>query len=85
MELSQDLGHIPIIFIRFNTDGYKNKDEKISSCWSTNKSGILVVKKEKEKEWRQRLDELSIQIDYWINEENKTDKTIEVIQLFYDT
>ena len=83
MELSQDIGHRPIIFIRFNPDDYKDKNNKlIKSCWSFNKSGICVVKKQKINEWNERLEILKQTIDYWLN--NKTDKTIEIIQLFYD-
>ena len=32
----------------------------------------------------QRLNELEKCINYWVNPENITDKTIETIQLFYD-
>jgi hypothetical protein len=39
MELSQDVGHRPIIFIRFNPDEYTNKENKITSCWGVNKNG----------------------------------------------
>jgi len=85
MELSQDIGHRPIIFIRFNPDEYYNEKEKITSCWGTNKNGICVVKKTKNKEWTERLEALSNQIDYWIDKQNKTDKTVEILQLFYDT
>jgi hypothetical protein len=51
MELSQDLGHRPIIFIRFNPDDYINiNNERVRSCWSiTKKTGI--VKIEYKKEW----------------------------------
>jgi hypothetical protein len=42
-----------------------------------------VLKKSKLKEWAERLECLRAQIQYWI--ENPTDKTVEVIQLFYDT
>jgi hypothetical protein len=83
MELSQDLHHKPIIFIRFNPDEYKKNDELISSCWGTNKKGICVIRKKEE--WENRLETLNEQIKYWVNPENKTDKTIEIIQLFYDT
>jgi Holliday junction resolvase len=83
MELSQDIGHRPIIFIRFNPDDYKDKNNKlIKSCWCLNKSGICVVKKQKINEWNKRLEILKETIEYWLN--NKTDKTIEIIQLFYD-
>jgi hypothetical protein len=90
MELSQDVNHRPIIFIRFNPDEYTIEDPdtnaitKISSCWGINQNGICTVKKSKKKEWDRRLETLSQQIHYWTNPINKTDKTIEVVQLFYD-
>jgi len=84
MELSQDLGHRPIIFIRFNPDEYKNNDSMITSCWGQDKKGICVVKKTKKDEWRQRLNTLEEVINYWLNPNHKTNKTIEIIQLFYD-
>ena len=85
MELSQDTGHRPIVFIRFNPDHYVNTDgSKITSCWGTDRNGICVVKKSKKKEWVQRLNCLKESINYWINPENKTDKTVETVQLFYD-
>ena len=85
MELSQDLGHRPIIFIRFNPDDYLNTGNTITSCWSNNKNGICTIKKSKQDEWTQRLNSLTSQLDYWIDPVNKTDKTIETVQLFYDS
>jgi hypothetical protein len=84
MELSQDVGHRPIIFIRFNPDDYENKEKNITSCWGINKNGICVIKKTKKEEWNERLQALKSQIEYWSNEENKTEKTVEIIQLFYN-
>lgn len=86
MQLSQDVEHRPIVFIRFNPDDYINlNNEKITSCWGTTPTtGILKIKNNKNDEWKSRLNVLKMQIEYWINEENKTEKTIEVIQLFYD-
>jgi hypothetical protein len=84
MELSQDLGHRPIVFIRFNPDGYKKDGKNITSCWGCDKNGICVVKKSKQKEWLERLNTLEEQIKYWICPENMTDKTIETIHLYYD-
>ena len=84
MELSQDLAHRPIIFIRFNPDEYDNNGINVSSCWVQNNKGILVVKKTKKKEWSQRLKTLEENINYWINPEHTTNKTIEIIHLFYD-
>lgn len=85
MQISQDVGHRPIIFIRFNPDDYINSNgEKITSCWSiTPKTGILKIKNNKNDEWLKRLDMLKETIEYWSNPENKTEKTLEVIQLFY--
>jgi hypothetical protein len=85
MELSQDLGHRPIVFIRFNPDDYKKDGKNITSCWGQNKNGICVVKKSKQKEWLERLNTLEEQIKYWTCPENMTDKTIETIHLYYDT
>ena len=84
MELSQDLGHRPIIFIRFNPDDYTENGTKISSCWGQDKKGICVVKKSKKNEWTQRLNVLEYHINYWITPENITNKRIESIPLFYD-
>jgi hypothetical protein len=82
MELSQDVNHRNIVFIRFNPDEYKSECVVVTSCWGINKNGICVVKKTKQNEWEKRLESLSEQIDYWL--ENKTDKMVEIIQLFYD-
>jgi len=84
MELSQDMGHRPIVFIRFNPDKYERNGENITSCWGQDKNGIFVVKKSKKDEWNQRLNVLEEHINYWIDPQNITNKTVEVIQLFYD-
>jgi hypothetical protein len=84
MELSQDLGHRPIVFIRFNPDEYTKNETNISSCWGVDKKGICVVKKSKKEEWAERLKCLVENINYWITPENTTSKTVEIIQLYYD-
>jgi hypothetical protein len=83
MELSQDLQHRPIVFIRFNPDDYINQQngELIKSCWKLNKLGIMQISKTKQNEWDARLYSLKQQIQYWID--NSTEKTIEIIELFY--
>jgi hypothetical protein len=85
MLLSQDVGHRHMVFIRFNPDEYNTKDGKVTSCWGLNGKGICTVKKAKQKEWNERLEVLKSQIEYWINPGNKTEKTVEVVQLFYDS
>jgi hypothetical protein len=84
MELSQDVGHRPIIFIRFNPDDYMENGTNTTSCWTNNKLGLCTVKKSKNKEWTERLLQLTNQIEYWTTPVNQTDKTIEIVQLFYD-
>jgi hypothetical protein len=82
MELSQDLQHRPIVFIRFNPDDYTNQDGiLVKSCWKLNKLGVMQITKTKQKEWEDRIKNLKQQIQYWID--NKTEKTIEIIELFY--
>ena len=83
MELSVDVGHRPIVFIRFNPDDYIEKyGKKVRSEWHTNKTGLFVINPKKQKLWQKRLDILYEQIRYW--SENKTEKMIETIHLFYD-
>ena len=82
MELSRDIGHRPIIFIRFNPDKYIDKNNKsIPSCFSITKTtGALKITNTNK--WNTRLNSLKNQIDYW--NKNETNKTIEIIQLYYD-
>jgi hypothetical protein len=82
MEISQDVGHRPIVFIRFNPDNYIQADKTITSCWGLNKTGVCVVKKSKQGEWGHRLACLKDQITYWID--NPPEKMVEVIQHFFD-
>ena len=82
MELSQDLQHRPIVFIRFNPDDYTNQNGiLVKSCWKLNKLGVMTIPRNKQKEWEQRIDCLKQQIQYWID--NPTEKTIEIVELFY--
>ena len=81
MEISKDLQHRPIIFIRFNPDSYTDKNGiKISSCWKVNGLGVLQI--HKQTEWDERIEILNLQIQYWID--NKTDKTVKIVELFYN-
>ena len=49
-----------------------------------NKLGLCVVKKSKEKEWDVRLERLREQVEYWTSPANATEKTVEIVELFYD-
>ena len=82
MEISRDVNYKSIIFIRFNPDDYIINNDKITSCWSINKNGLLTIKKSKIIEWDNRLNNLKECIQYWLF--NNTNKIIEIIHLFYD-
>ena len=84
MLLSLDVNHRPIVFIRFNPDGYTNNNTRIKSCWSYNEKGICRVDKAHTTEWNARLKTLGSELEYWMDEEHKTYKTIESVQLFYN-
>jgi hypothetical protein len=82
MQISQDVGHRPIVFIRFNPDKYTDSNgNKITSCWALDGNNIMAIKKCKVKEWTERMNALNNQIQYWVD--NKTNKTVETIPLFY--
>ena len=82
MEISQDLNHRPIIFIRFNPDGYTTEDgKKITTPWKANNLGIQQIMNTRKKEWTERLTVLFNTIDIYLK--NELEKTVEIIQLFY--
>jgi hypothetical protein len=84
MQLSVDVQHRPIVFVRFNPDSYiDNHGKKVTSCWSVNKNGICVIKKTKNNEWRYRLEELSKHVKHWTTPENRSCKMVHTVQLFY--
>jgi hypothetical protein len=84
MEISQDLGHRPIVFIRFNPDDYVDENNaKIQSCFSVNKTGILQISKTKQNEWNDRINILKHQIEKWSNVSHSL-QTIQCVNLFFD-
>ena len=65
------------------SDDYLDKDNNIiTSCWGIDKRGICCIKKIKTNEWNERLIILKENIQYW--KDNNTNKTVEIIQLFYN-
>lgn len=55
MEIFQDLGNRPIVFIRFNPDSYTIEGKRFEGSFKLTKTGYLVPKK---KEWKKRTTEL---------------------------
>jgi hypothetical protein len=85
MEISQDIRHRPLVFLRFNPDDYQTKaGEKVKTCWSVSKQGLCYVNPKEKRRWEARLETLKGQIAYWSDEANKSEKTVEVVHLYYD-
>ena len=84
MEISQDFDHRPLVFIRFNPDKYTTLENKNNnSCWKIKRdTGRCMISRKTE--WKRRLNILKNQVSYWLNEENKTNKTIKVVHLFFN-
>ena len=77
MQLSEDIAHRPLVFIRFNPDSNSSGP----SCWGVDGRGLAVVKKKQASEWIERLAALSSSISFWST--TIPDKTITLIKLFY--
>jgi len=84
MEISKDLGHRPVVFIRFNPDGHWNGTERVQSCWTTDKRGIMVLKKDRIEDWSKKMLHLIERIQYWADESTQIEKMIEQEYLYYD-
>jgi hypothetical protein len=83
MELSQDIGHRPVVFIRFNPDAYIDETgAKVKSCFTTNKNGITTISKAQQNQWKLRIQKLLESIQHWSN--TQADKTIEMVHLYFD-
>jgi hypothetical protein len=77
MELSEDIAHRPLVFIRFNPD----KTSTEPGCWGYDETGRAVVKKKRAIEWQERLVALTAKITFWLT--TIPDKTVELIKLYY--
>jgi len=81
MELFQDAGNRPIVFIRFNPDGYKNTlGKKIPSCFKKHKNGLVVISDKKT--WESRVKTLTDRLAYHTTILSEKEVTIE--HLYYN-
>ena len=82
MELFQDFGNRPIVFIRFNPDSYINEENKkvLSSFKMHKKLDVAIIRDLKE--WENRLNILKETIQHWLI--NIPEKEITYEYLFYD-
>ena len=81
-QIVEDTGFRQVVFIRFNPDGYidESTGNKVKSCWSYTKTGLLQLHKHKEVEWNLRLETLSYILSEWLNKVPKD--LIEIINIF---
>jgi len=81
MEIFQDLGNRPIVFVRINPDAYTDaKGVKHPSCFGRDNSGKLVVADETE--WRKRVDLFIERMRYHLTHVPEPEVTVE--RLYYD-
>jgi hypothetical protein len=81
MEISQDIGHRPLVFIRFNPDDYIGHDgTEHPACWKPNALGLCSITDRTT--WDHRLDTLRQTIQTWLSQ--RTEKTLEVVQLYFN-
>jgi len=66
--------------MKYKSNHYK-EGILVKSSWKLNKLGVMQITKTKQKEWKERIEVLKHQIQYWID--NPTEKTIEIVELFY--
>ncbi|MCP4318495.1 MAG: hypothetical protein GY789_21370 [Hyphomicrobiales bacterium] len=66
-EIWGDVYHRQIVFIRFNTDEYKDEDgNNVPSPWELNKLGLCTLKPEWKAAWEVRLDDLRLTVEHCI-------------------
>jgi hypothetical protein len=82
VEISKDVNYRSIVFIRFNPDAYVDEDgNRVSSCWTLNKKGVMHIHTDKEIEWNERLEKLMNEIELWIN--TPIEQMMKTVHLFY--
>ena len=72
MEIFEDLGSRPIVFIRFNPDKYQG-----NTCFKTTTTGLSLDKKE----WKTRIITLVETIKQYIKPQHKN---VHIVHLFYE-
>jgi hypothetical protein len=78
MEIFQDCGNRPIVFLRFNPDSYEDEEgERHSGCFTATPTGLRV-----EDEFQIRMEELCKRIEYYRHRIPEKEVTVE--QFFYD-
>jgi hypothetical protein len=72
MEIFQDCGNRPIVFIRFNPDAYEEDGIKIAGCFKPTTKGLSVNKKE----FAERMAKIAKLVEHYRTHEPKKEVTI---------
>lgn len=80
MELYEDLGRRPIVFIRLNPDDYKCNNETITGAFHVTKRGVVI---KKINEYNRRLELLKSSVDDFVNND-PPEKAITIVKHCFD-
>ena len=80
MELYEDLGRRPIVFVRLNPDEYKQNNETVSSAFHVSKRGVVI---KRISEYNRRLDLLISSVDDHVHN-GQPEKAITIVKHCFD-
>ncbi len=82
-EIWGDVYHSQIVFIRFNTDKYKDGDgNNVPSPWGLNTLGLCTVRPKWKAAREARLDDLRLMVEHYIESSNIKGE-FELVHLYY--
>ncbi len=82
-EIWGDVYHPKILFVRFNTDEYKDEDgNNVPSPWGLNKLGLCTVRPKWKAAWDARLETLRLTVEHYQNESSIKEE-FELVHLYY--
>ncbi len=74
--------HRQIVFIRFNTDEYKDEDgNNVPSPWGYNKLGLCTIRPKWKAAWEVRLNDLRLTVEHYIESSNIKEE-FELVHLY---
>ncbi len=84
-EIWNDVGHRPLVFVRFNPDKYKDEDGKVPSPWGGKRAnGAVTFSQKKWKSaWEARLEKLRETVETYMNSSGMKGKDYEMVHLYY--